>query len=188
MVLASSPSKKWCFSSKVHLLNRSGRCIKYEITAIKGQSVTGFSCNLSWLGLGGGGEIQLDDAEKLPPQEGFIPRDRQKPTRVTVGGKYFQMKWMYEGLQRDWSVDNRVFSVYDDLVFEPPSEDEIRMAKDAPVVTKYDPDVQCCTFSPKKMCVSGGAAKCPHCPYSYCKYHFPVNNSLIPYPGGHKCP
>ena len=166
-------------------MNHSGRGIKYEIVAIKGQSVRGFSCNFSGAGMGGGGEIKLDEAEKMPPQGGFIPSDRTKPTRVTVGGRHFQLKWMYEGLHKDWSIDNRVFSIHDDLLFEPPSEDEIRLAMEAPVVTKYDPGVQCCTLSPRNMCVAGGAAKCPHCPYSFCEYHHPVNNSI--WPGGHKC-
>lgn len=198
-MLRSDPNVRCCLfpGNKVSLKNESEFTVYYEITVLKGAKIN--RCKLGFSGPGGNGingEADIKDAERLPPEYGEL--HPHKPKYATIsGGTLFTVRYRYEGLHSDWSPEIRNFSVYDDLVFEQPSIEDIRLneekkrknEKDEEERRKVEEATQkMCSSKFGHMCSAQDTPKqqCWKCHDWYCNYHARPNNNPFS-TGGHVC-
>ena len=176
-----------CPRRTAYLTNESQYVVDYEIFAIEGCFCTSLGVDLPSIG-GVSGTFQRGDRD--PVQRGMIDPDADTCEVQLRGGPYFHIRWKYRGLHMNWSFEQRNFDARRRITFTEPSASEKERIKNMVV---YDPDLTCDTTSSTRWCSkTPGCSTCRRCGFSFCRYHFPINNSWssgngLPKMGGHDC-
>lgn len=170
---------QFCPRRTAYLTNESQYVVDYEIFAIEGCFCTSLGVDLPSIG-GVSGTFQRGDRD--PVQRGMIDPDADTCEVQLRGGPYFHIRWKYRGLHMNWSFEQRNFDARRRITFTDPSVGEIERIKNTAV---FDPDLTCDTTVNFKCSKVPGCSTCRRCGYSFCRYHYPVNNSVMP--GGHNC-
>jgi hypothetical protein len=219
-MLCSKPNAKKGFMgkslNKLTIENKSDFEVKYKAYIYEASSIIHKenAGNVEFMGVGVGGNNKKDyvKGESLEPEIGFI--QPKGTVNITVdGSKKVKLKYYYLDLHKDYTEEQRNFTVNDEVWFEQPTPEKIKQIKE-----QNDSDEERikqeehikqeeerikqeeermknnaenlialpCATTYKHNCTKGGITKqCPHCKHFYCEWHFPVNGGL--FGGGHVC-
>jgi hypothetical protein len=219
-MLCSKPNTKKGFMgkslNKLTIENKSDFEVKYKAYIYEASSIIHKenAGNVEFMGVGVGGNNKKDyvKGESLEPEIGFI--QPKGTVDITVdGSKKVKLKYYYLHLHKDYTEEQRNFTVNDEVWFEQPTPEKIKQIKE-----QNDSDEERikqeehikqeeerikqeeermknnaenlialpCATTYKHNCTKGGNTKqCPHCKHFYCEWHFPVNGGL--FGGGHVC-
>jgi len=219
-MLCSKPNTKKGFMgkslNKLTIENKSDFEVKYKAYIYEASSIIHKenAGNVEFMGVGVGGNNKMDyvKGESLEPEIGFI--QPKGTVDITVdGSKKVKLKYYYLDLHKDYTEEQRNFTVNDEVWFEQPTPEKIKQIKE-----QNDSDEERikqeehikqeeerikqeeermknnaenlialpCATTYKHNCTKGGITKqCPHCKHFYCEWHFPVNGGL--FGGGHVC-
>jgi hypothetical protein len=185
--------------NKLTIINNSEFVVKYhaefyEDTAVVHVEKEG---NVQIMGFGAGGNNKKDfvKGELLDPEISSIPP--KGTTDITVDeSKKVKLKYYYIGLHNDYTDEQRNFTVYDEVLFDQPTPDQIKQIKEQRRIKEEEECLKNkdkniialpCATTYKHMCIKGGITRqCPHCKHFFCEKHFNVNNNLLG-EGGHVC-
>jgi hypothetical protein len=219
-MLCSKPNAKKGFMgkslNKLTIENKSDFEVKYKAYIYEASSIIHKenAGNVEFMGVGVGGNNKMDyvKGESLEPEIGFI--QPKGTVDITVdGSKKVKLKYYYLDLHKDYTEEQRNFTVNDEVWFEQPTPEKIKQIKE-----QNDSDEERikqeehikqeeerikqeeermknnaenlialpCATTYKHNCTKGGNTKqCPHCKHFYCEWHFRVNGGL--FGGGHVC-
>ena len=174
-----------CPRRTAYLTNESNYIVDYEIFMIEGCFCTSVGVDLPNIG-GLNGTFQRGDRD--PVQRGVIDPESDTCEVQLRGGPNFHIRWKYRGLHMNWSFEERNFDARRRITFTDPSPGEVERITEMVV---YDSELKCDTSSTAGWCKGGGSATCRKCGFSFCKYHYPINNTWssggLPKLGGHDC-
>ena len=136
-MLCSKPNAKKGFMgkslNKLTIENKSDFEVKYKAYIYEASSIIHKenAGNVEFMGVGVGGNNKMDyvKGESLEPEIGFI--QPKGTVDITVdGSKKVKLKYYYLDLHKDYTEEQRNFTVNDEVWFEQPTPEKIKQIKE----------------------------------------------------------
>ena len=136
-MLCSKPNAKKGFMgkslNKLTIENKSDFEVKYKAYIYEASSIIHKenAGNVEFMGVGVGGNNKMDyvKGESLEPEIGFI--QPKGTVNITVdGSKKVKLKYYYLDLHKDYTEEQRNFTVNDEVWFEQPTPEKIKQIKE----------------------------------------------------------
>ena len=114
--------------NKLIIENKSNYEVKYEAYIYEASQIThmenGGNVNIMGVEIGGNNKVDYSKSAQLDKETGIIPKN--DINHVTVdGSKKVRIRYFYIGLHKDFTEEQRNFTVYDDVWFEQPTQEKI---------------------------------------------------------------